>query len=254
MRVLYNKFGDLRFGLTPDTANEIRVDYATNADTLDHKPASDFIYARGYLNRIDLDDIKYPCSALAINCVHSPSDQWGTLLVYAGGTGSFTQIYIPTANDGTPTTMYFRHHGSTGWTSWRNTADGGNAATLDGFDSTDFLKLNATVHLTTSINSQYDYGTFSCEAAYTPDFPTGYGTYGYLTVKRYGSICYQTMMFDNGVIIHRAIVIGVSGWTNWQRLRDGGNAATLEAHPASDFVLKSDYDALAARVAALEAK
>lgn len=33
---------------------------------------------------------------------------------------------------------------------------------------------------------------------------------------------------------------------------DGGNAATLETHPASDFVLKSDYDALAARVAALE--
>lgn len=30
------------------------------------------------------------------------------------------------------------------------------------------------------------------------------------------------------------------------------NAATLEAHPASDFVLKSEYDALAARVSALE--
>ena len=33
---------------------------------------------------------------------------------------------------------------------------------------------------------------------------------------------------------------------------DGGNAATLQTHPASDFVLKSDYDALEARVAALE--
>lgn len=33
---------------------------------------------------------------------------------------------------------------------------------------------------------------------------------------------------------------------------NGGNAATLESHPASDFVLKADYDALAARVAALE--
>lgn len=30
------------------------------------------------------------------------------------------------------------------------------------------------------------------------------------------------------------------------------NAATLQTHPASDFVLKSEYDALAARVAALE--
>ena len=32
------------------------------------------------------------------------------------------------------------------------------------------------------------------------------------------------------------------------------NAATLETHPASDFVLKTDYDALVARVAALESK
>lgn len=35
---------------------------------------------------------------------------------------------------------------------------------------------------------------------------------------------------------------------------NGGDAATLGSHPASDFVLKSDYDALAARVAALEAR
>lgn len=103
-----------------------------NADTLDSKHADDFIYAHGFLDSIDLDDIKYPCSALALNCVHSPFDMWGTLLVYAGGTGSFTQIYIPTAVDGTPTTMYFRHYGGTGWTTWRNAADGGNADTLDG--------------------------------------------------------------------------------------------------------------------------
>ena len=35
---------------------------------------------------------------------------------------------------------------------------------------------------------------------------------------------------------------------------NGGDAATLGSHPASDFVLKTDYDALAARVAALEAR
>jgi hypothetical protein len=105
-----------------------------NADTLGGKHADDFIYARGYLNGIDLDDIKYPCSGLAINCVHTPSDQWGTLLVYAGGTGSFTQIYVPTtASDGTPTAMYFRHYSGTGWTTWCNTADGGNAATVNGY-------------------------------------------------------------------------------------------------------------------------
>ena len=46
-----------------------------------------------------------------------------------------------------------------------------------------------------------------------------------------------------------------SGWVqiNTKTLpANGGNAYTLESHPATDFVLKSDYDALAARVAALE--
>ena len=45
--------------------------------------------------------------------------------------------------------------------------------------------------------------------------------------------------------------IGLS-WGEWKKLCDGGDAVTLETHPASDFVLKTDYDALAARVAALE--
>lgn len=37
VRVLFNKFGDNRFGLTTDTDNEIRVDHATNADTVGGK-------------------------------------------------------------------------------------------------------------------------------------------------------------------------------------------------------------------------
>ena len=38
----------------------------------------------------------------------------------------------------------------------------------------------------------------------------------------------------------------------WHKISDGGNADTLDGKHASDFVLKTDYDALAARVAALE--
>ena len=92
-----------------------------NADTVDGKHANDFIYARGYFDNIDLDDIKYPCSGLALdNCTHIPSNVWGTLLVYTGGTGSFTQIYISTEDDAAPpTTMYFRHHGNTRWSDWK---------------------------------------------------------------------------------------------------------------------------------------
>lgn len=117
-----------------------------NADTVDGLHESDLIYARGYLNGIDLDDIKYPCSALALNCINRPPvDVWGTLLVYAGGTGSFTQIYIPTADDGTPTTMYFRHHGTTGWTTWRNAADGGNAASVGAYTEAKLAELEARI-------------------------------------------------------------------------------------------------------------
>ena len=41
-------------------------------------------------------------------------------------------------------------------------------------------------------------------------------------------------------------------WSPWKNIADCGNATTLETHPASDFVLKTEYEALAARVAALE--
>lgn len=44
-----------------------------------------------------------------------------------------------------------------------------------------------------------------------------------------------------------------SDWNDWKLMADGGNAASLQGHSAADFVLKSDYDALAERVSALEA-
>ena len=41
-------------------------------------------------------------------------------------------------------------------------------------------------------------------------------------------------------------------WIGWRKINDHGNADTLESHPASDFVLKSDYDVLNDRVTSLE--
>ena len=55
--------------------------------------------------------------------------------------------------------------------------------------------------------------------------------------------------FDGATFIRRS---DGTTWKDWKNISDGGNAAMLESHPASDFVLKTDYDALAARVAALE--
>ena len=67
-----------------------------------------------------------------------------------------------------------------------------------------------------------------------------YGTLQVRSMTQSNLPVYQCGVYDDGV------------YTDWQKLCDCGNAATLETHPASDFVLKSDYDALAARVAALE--
>lgn len=41
-------------------------------------------------------------------------------------------------------------------------------------------------------------------------------------------------------------------WIGWRKINDHGNADTLESHPTSDFVLKSDYDVLNDRVTSLE--
>ena len=61
----------------------------------------------------------------------------------------------------------------------------------------------------------------------------------------------QLFISAHGYRIFERIVAGYEV-TEWSMVSDGGNAATLDTHPASDFVLKTDYDALAARVAALE--
>lgn len=66
----------------------------------------------------------------------------------------------------------------------------------------------------------------------------------------YGTLMVRPMAADGDTYI--CSVFNGSRYTSWQRISDGGNAASLEDHPASDFVLKSEYDMLAARVAALE--
>lgn len=188
-----------------------------NADTLDGKHASDFIYARGILESIDLDDIKYPCSALALNCVNSPSDQWGTLLVYAGGTGSIVQIYIPTANDGTPTVMYFRHYGGTGWTTWRNTADGGNAETVGGFNNRTIFR---PYYITSNANDCYTNGSYMC----TPDTTNiPIANYGILvSFNGEGDKINDTWVSQNfypvnsNYVYHRFWTN--NAWTNWERM------------------------------------
>ena len=111
-----------------------------------------------------------------------------------------------------------------------------NADTVGGFTANQFILGSAIVQLTTSINEYYTAGTVSVEAQYTPDFPVGYGSFGLLDVRAYGSIIYQTIRFENGKIIHRAKVLNAIDWTEWAEIYTSGNkpyvtgSATVEAN------------------------
>ncbi len=110
-------------------------------------------------------------------------------------------------------------------------ANGGNADTVDNYHANDFCQLNASSRLTTSINQQFSHGTYQCNAIDTLDFPTEFGrTWGYLTVFRNGSICYQLIMLEGGIIIYRSAIIGQTEWSKWVNLANppanGGNAST----------------------------
>ena len=98
-----------------------------------------------------------------------------------------------------------------------------NADTVGGFSAYQFVLGSATVELRTSINEYYTAGTVSVEEQYTPDFPVGYGSFGLLDVRVYGSIVYQTIRFENGKIIHRARVPGATNWTAWAEIYTSGN-------------------------------
>lgn len=111
-----------------------------------------------------------------------------------------------------------------------------NADTVGGKSASQFLTGAAFSNLTASINDCYAAGTYSIEEQYTPNFPVGYGTFGLLDVRVYGSIIYQTIKFENGKIIHRAKVLGATDWTEWAEIYTSGNkpyvagSVTVEAN------------------------
>ena len=140
-------------------------------------------------------------------------------------------------------------------------ANGGNADKLDGKHASDFFNNIADLitpessgketlaEYISSINSS----TSNFYTSSFDDLPTNNWRYNVTVYKAGGAvyvIAYRAL--SNSEIYVRCFTSSGEWNGDWTRLNDGGNAATLENHPASDFVLKSDYDALAARVAALE--
>lgn len=99
---------------------------------------------------------------------------------------------------------------------------------------------------------------FATETQFLTDaswnFPAGTNQHSVLIMKLSNNRLLGMYLYPkSGGYVYFANVDGNGSYAgNWRKICDGGDAATLAAHPASDFVLKSDFDALAERVAALE--
>ena len=133
-----------------------------------------------------------------------------------------------------------------------------NADTLDGKHSSDFASVRK-ITTQEEVDSMLESGIYSVEGLTTPTtFGSIQSAYYMLIVNRYNETGHNynvelAIPYINGYqqgVYYRICAGGT--WGVWTNVADGGNAATLESHPASDFALKSDYDALAARVTALE--
>ena len=152
-----------------------------------------------------------------------------------------------------------KHNGV--WSGWVRSNDGGNADTVDGLHSDHFIGSGEFVY--NAINSG-DADSLTTDGHYfvfnTTNVPY---TYCMLDVIRgdgsgfspngakdiITQIAYD---FDTNSVSRRRSNNNGEEWTGWSSLADNGNAATLNGHSDVDFVLKSEYDALVARVAALE--
>ena len=99
---------------------------------------------------------------------------------------------------------------------------------------------------------------FAVEAQYLTsiswNFPAGTGQYTLMIAKLSNQRLLGMFLFPktNGSIYFANVDQNGDYTGNWRKICDGGNAATLDNHPASDFALKSELDSLAYRVAALE--
>ncbi len=151
-------------------------------------------------------------------------------------------------------------------------ANGGNADTLGGRAPSDYANsCNASLDLYLSEKSGdiralahlLPPGGFSADTSWFADvtFPisgtilltwtrNSYKTDG--NVYLYGVLTVRPLASAGDTYI--CSVYNTELYTEWQKLSDGGNAVSLSGRPASDFVLKTEYDSLAERVAALESK
>ena len=92
-----------------------------NADTVGGKTIDSFIYPNGYYTD-NVYDIKRPFCGVVTNTnagVPVENGPWGTIICFAGGTGSWVQMWISSVNnDQMISTFYIRHFNGDIWSKW----------------------------------------------------------------------------------------------------------------------------------------
>ena len=256
MRALYNKFGDSRFGLTTDTDNEIRVDYATNADTVDGKHASDFVDVNDTKTQIEIPKdtnnpidvpnwIKTNGKRYTLYFTHSstgrtnvPNNSENWVWYCWDGNNIIAREHL-TDNVWTAAVI---NNQFTGW----KLINSSNADTVDGKHADDFIPVTTGLNFNSSAKDYaetYKSGAENIEFTWrgygATDAPNSDGDWFFHAYR--GDINWiRIVAFDIRHTASYEIAKTGGSWGEWKNLADGGNAATLESHPASDFALKTD--------------
>ena len=125
-------------------------------------------------------------------------------------------------------------------------------------NSADYFAQNRVLTTVDEVNDpNMDSGIYSAEGV-SMTFPVGYKSHYVLIVNKHrttspGFGSQVAIPYDGGNMVgvfYRNCAGGA--WNSWRNVADNGDAATLGTHPVADFVLRTEYAELAARVAALE--
>lgn len=251
-----------------------------NADTLDGKHASDFEPYQSYApiftgNILDITEMgTYSCSVS--DCTNLPPEitSWCYITMYQfrdAGYKRFICSRFNAINSDNSAIIYLAsesYKDSEGNLIWSRACDRGNADTLDGKHASDFaLKTDIPTTLPANggnadtvgnkpisqilavkgwyeldMNELKEQGSYIVvNAANCPPTPA-WGT-ALVFIGGTGSVV-QLYICSVETEAERmtAYIRHYTGdfWTPWVNIADGGNAATLESHPASDFALKTE--------------
>ena len=117
-----------------------------NSDTVGNKEISQILALKGWFDG-DMDNLKEQGSYIASEATNMPiPGGWGTVLVFAGGTGSVVQVftaYVTSPSDLCKT--YIRHFTGDLWSDWVNISDGGNAASVGAYTEEKLAELEARI-------------------------------------------------------------------------------------------------------------